>query len=216
MKWVVDLRKSLEKQVGETLTRSMLPQGRWDEIQVRKQELHRWEAALNELRKQMQPEDQQGFGLLVDREVMRPFQRLRDMVLLRQITGEPDNPVLLLKGALLGEELMDEAAIEGLLRRTRPGQMVRYFLSELNRRLAHRAQNGMEDVYQALSPLCGSEVEIIIARPGDAFDVKRHHIAGQDTTGAQPRDRIVRCVALGLRDVTAGIVEPKARVIISS
>lgn len=212
--WVETLKENLEKRV-KGLTSSTLSPDLWNELHNRKEELRRWRDTLDEIKKEMKPEDQQGFGLMVEREVARPFQHLRDLITLRQITEKPGDPVLLLKAALLGEEMLSEAALENLLRRTQPGQMVRYFLPGLNAYLSHRGQKGLDVLYQALSPLCGTEIELVIARPGEAFDIKRHHIVSQETTGAQPRDRIVQCMALGLRDIETGTIEPKAKIVIS-
>ena len=193
---------------------STLSPARWNQLQGRKEELDRWLDILNDLARDMQPEYRKVFVEQVEREVARPLRNLRDLLALRQVSENTDDPVLLLKGALLGDEMLNVASLDALLRRTRPGSMFRYFLPELNERLSYLGQKGMDAVYKALSPLSG-EVELVIARPGEALDVKRHHIVKQDASGEQPNGKIVRCVALGLRDVESGVIEPKARVIIA-
>ena len=125
------------------------------------------------------------------------------------------DPVLLLKGALPGEEVFSASSIASLLRRTRPGQMIRYFLPEIDSRVTENGQENAQRVFDGMTELGGDEVELIGARPGDRFDTSQYQIVGQDTSGGQPRDSIVRCVAHGLKNAQTGETEHKAKVIIA-
>ena len=134
---------------------------------------------------------------------------------LREIQNNSGDPVLLLKGALIGEEIFNASSIASLLRRTRPAQMIRYFLPEIDSRVTENGRMDAQRVFGLMVDLGGDEVEIIGARPGDAFDTRRYQLVRQDTSGTQSRDRIVRCLAHGLKNSQTDEIELKAKVVIA-
>lgn len=211
--WLGSLRGSLQQRVQEAT--AQLPEADWEQLRERAEYLRTFRNTVEELQANMAPDGRASFAVLVKREMDRPLQRLRDLLTLREIQDHPEDPALLIKGALLSDELLDAAALQALLRRTRPGQMIRYFLPELDKRLTERDSRLAQQVYDALVPLCSGEVQLLTARPGDPFDTSQQYIVDQDTTSAQPRNRIVRYIAHGLLDRQTGTVDIKTKVIIA-
>lgn len=211
--WLGSLRGSLEQHVEEAT--AQLPEADWKQLEERAEYLRDFRNTVEELQVNMTSDERTSFAVLVEREIVRPCRRLRDLLTLRDIKAHPEDSALLLKGALLSDELLDASALQAQLRRTRPGQMIRYFLPELDKRLTRRDSKLAREVYDALVPLCSGEVQLLTARPGEAFDTSQQHIVEQDTTGAQARNRIVRYTAHGLRDSQTGEVDLKTKVIIA-
>ena len=213
IEWLKLLKERLKESVGRFS--EDLDEKNWRELEERVAYLRRFLSALEEIKSAMSQDDRTSFAVYVDREVKKPLKQIRDLLTLREIQNASDDPVLLLKGALIGEEIFNASSIASLLRRTRPAQMIRYFLPEIDTRVTQNGQEGAERVFELMMDLGGDEVEIIGARAGDAFDTRRYQIISQDTSGTQPRDRIVRCLAHGLKNAQTDEIELKAKVVIS-
>ena len=214
IEWLKLLKERLKKSV-ERFSEDFVDEENWRELEARRVYLKRFLSALEEIKSAMSPEDRESFAVYVDREVEKPFKQIRDMLTLREVQNASDDPVLLLKGALIGEEIFDASSIASLSRRTRPAQMIRYFLPEIDSRVTENGRMDSQHVFDLMMDLGGDEVEIIGARPGDTFDMRRYQIVSQDTGGTQPRDRIVRCLAHGLKNSQTDEIELKAKVVIS-
>ena len=212
IEWLKSLKVGLKESVSGAILSGSIGEDDWRELQERRAYLSKFQSVLEKIQGEMSEEDCASFAVYVEREVEKPAKQIQDLLTLRDMQNVPDDPVLLLKGALLGGEILDAASIAGMLRRTRPGQMVRYFLSEIDSRVTKRDE---QRVFDGLMDLGGDEVEIIGAYPGDQYDMSRYQIVGQDTSGAYPRDHIVRCVAHGLKNSQTGEIELKAKVIIA-
>ncbi|MCY3666198.1 MAG: hypothetical protein OXH81_11105 [Gemmatimonadetes bacterium] len=212
IEWLKSLKVGLKESVSGAVLSGSIGEDDWRELQERRAYLSKFQSVLEKIQGDMSEEDRASFAAYVEREVEKPRKQIQDLLTLRDMQNAPNDPVLLLKGALLGGEILDAASIAGMLRRTRPGQMVRYFLSEIDSRVTKR--DGQR-VFDGLMDLGGDEVEIIGAYPGDQYDMSRYQIVGQDTSGAYPRDHIVRCVAHGLKNSQTGEIELKAKVIIA-
>ena len=214
IEWLKLLKEGLKDRV-RSVSGNAIEEEQRRELKKRVAYLRRFLAALAEIESTMSPEDRVSFGGYVDREIKKPLKQMRDLLTLCEMQNASTDPVLFFKGALLGEEVFSASSIASILRRTRPGQMVRYFLPEIDSRVIKNGQEDAQRVFNGMMGLGGDEVEIIGARSGDEFDTTQHQIVGQDTSGAQPRDRIVRCVAHGLKNVQSGETERKAKVIIA-
>lgn len=213
IEWLKLLKERLKESVGRFS--EDLDEKNWRELEERVVYLRRFRSALEEITTEMSQDDRAAFAVYVDREVEKPLKQIRDLLTLREMQNDSDDPVLLLKGALTGEEVFNESSIASLLRRTRPAQMIRYFLPEIDTRVTQKGQENAQRVFNLIVDLSGDEVEIIGARPGDTFDMRRYQIISQDTSGTQPRDRIVRCLAHGLKNSQTDEIELKAKVVIS-
>ncbi len=213
IEWLKLLKEKLKESVGSFS--EDLDEKNWRELEERVVYLRRFRSALEEITTEMSQDDRAAFAVYVDREVEKPLKQIRDLLTLREMQNDSDDPVLLLKGALIGEEVFNESSIASLLRRTRPAQMIRYFLPEIDTRVTQKGQEDAQRVFNLIVDLSGDEVEIIGARPGDTFDMRRYQIISQDTSGTQPRDRIVRCLAHGLKNSQTDEIELKAKVVIS-
>lgn len=213
IEWLKLLKERLKESVGRFS--EDLDEKNWRELEERVVYLRRFRSALEEITTEMSQDDRAAFAVYVDREVEKPLKQIRDLLTLREMQNDSDDPVLLLKGALIGEEVFNESSIASLLRRTRPAQMIRYFLPEIDTRVTQKGQENAQRVFNLIVDLSGDEVEIIGARPGDTFDMRRYQIISQDTSGTQPRDRIVRCLAHGLKNSQTDEIELKAKVVIS-
>ncbi len=213
IEWLKLLKERLKESVGRFS--EDLDEKNWCELEERVVYLRRFRSALEEITTEMSQDDRAAFAVYVDREVEKPLKQIRDLLTLREMQNDSDDPVLLLKGALTGEEVFNESSIASLLRRTRPAQMIRYFLPEIDTRVTQKGQENAQRVFNLIVDLSGDEVEIIGARPGDTFDMRRYQIISQDTSGTQPRDRIVRCLAHGLKNSQTDEIELKAKVVIS-
>lgn len=214
IEWLKLLKEQLKESVSK-LSEDLVDEENWHELKERVAYLGRFRSALEEITSAMSSEDRDSFAVYVDREVERPLKQIRDMLTLRKMQNASDDPVLLLKGALIGEEIFDAASIASLLRRTRPAQMIRYFLPEIDSRVTENGRMDAQRVFDLMMDLGGDEVEIIGARPGDTFDTRRYQIVSQDTSGTQSRDRIVRCLAHGLKNSQTDEIELKAKVVIA-
>ncbi len=214
IKWLKLLKDRLKKRV-ERLSEELVDEENWHKLEEREKYLDRFQLALEEIKSAMSQDDRASFDVYVDREVKKPLKQIQDLLKLREIQNASDDPVLLLKGALIGEEVFNASSIASLLRRTRPEQMIRYFLPEIDSRVTQNGQENAQRVFDLMMDLSGDEVEIIGARLGDTFDMRRYQIISQDTSGAQPRDRIVRCLAHGLKNSQTDEIELKAKVVIS-
>ncbi len=213
IEWLKLLKERLKESVGRFSEN--LDEENWHELEARIAYLRRFRSALEEIKSAISQDDRASFAVYVDREVEKPLRQIRDLLTLREMQNDSDDPVLLLKGALIGEEVFNASSIASLLRRTRPAQMIRYFLPEIDSRVTQNGQEDAQRVFDLMMDLSGDEVEIIGARPGDAFDMRRYQIISQDTSGTQPRDRIVRCLAHGLKNSQTDEIEFKAKVVIS-
>ena len=213
IKWLKLLKERLKESVGSFS--EDLDEENWRELKERVAYLRRFRSALGEIKSAMSQDDRASFAVYVDREVEKPLKQIRDLLTLREMQNDSDDPVLLLKGALIGEEIFNASSIASLLRRTRPAQMIRYFLPEIDTRVTQKGQEDAQRVFDLMVDLSGDEVEIIGARSGDTFDMRRYQIISQDTSGTQPRDRIVRCLAHGLKNSQTDEIELKAKVVIS-
>ena len=213
----IEWLKLLKERLKESVDRFSedLDEKNWRELEERVVYLRRFRSALEEITTEMSQDDRAAFAVYVDREVEKPLKQIRDLLTLREMQNDSDDPVLLLKGALTGEEVFNESSIGSLLRRTRPAQMIRYFLPEIDTRVTQKGQENAQRVFNLIVDLSGDEVEIIGARPGDTFDMRRYQIISQDTSGTQSRDRIVRCLAHGLKNSQTDEIELKAKVVIS-
>ena len=80
------------------------------------------------------------------------------------------------------KRFFNASSIASLLRRTRPAQMIRYFLPEIDSRVTQNGQEHAQRVFDLMVDLGGDEVEIIGARPGDTFDMRQYQIISQDTS----------------------------------
>ena len=214
IEWLKSLKAGLAERVRGVSERAITEEHR-RELKQRVAYLRRFLAALAEIESAMSSEDRISFDGYVDREIEKPLKQMRDLLTLCEMQNASTDPVLLLKGALLGEEVFSASSIASLLRRTRPGQMIRYFLPEIDKRVTEHGQENAQRVFDGMAGLGGDEVELIGACPGDEYDTSRYQIVGQDTSGAQSRDRIVRCVAHGLKNAQSGKIERKAKVIIA-
>ncbi len=213
IQWLKSLKEGLQERVKSFSGNAIEEHGR--ELNARVTYLRRFLAALEEMASAMSPEDRASFATYVDREAKKPLKQIQDLLTLREMQDDSTDPVLLLKGALLGEEMFNVPSIASILRRTRPGQMIRYFLPEIDSRVTQKGQQDAQRVFEKMMDLGGDEVEIIGARPGDPYDMGRYQIVSQDTSGTQPRDRIVRCLAHGLKNAQTGEIELKAKVVIA-
>ena len=213
IEWLKLLKERLKESVGSFS--EDLDEENWRELKDRVTYLRQFRSALEEIKSAMSQDERISFAVYVDREVEKPLKQIQDLLTLREMRNDSDDPVLLLKGALIGEEVFNASSIESLLRRTRPAQMIRYFLPEIDSRVTQNGQEDAQRVFDLMMDLGGDEVEIIGARPGDTFDMRRYQIVSQDTSGTQPRDRIVRCLAHGLRNSQIDEIDLKAKVIIS-
>ena len=213
IEWLKLLKERLKESVGRFS--EDLDEENWRELEARIAYLRRFRSALEEIKSAMSQDDRASFAVYVDREVEKPLKQIRDLLTLREMQNDSDDPVLLLKGALIGEEVFNASSIASLLRRTRPAQMIRYFLPEIDSRVTQNGQEHAQRVFDLMVDLGGDEVEIIGARPGDTFDMRQYQIISQDTSGVQPRDRIVRCLAHGLKNSQTDEIELKAKVVIS-
>ena len=213
IEWLKLLKERLKESVGRFS--EDLDEENWRKLEARIAYLRRFRSALEEIKSAMSQDDRASFAVYVDREVEKPLKQIRDLLTLREMQNDSDDPVLLLKGALIGEEVFNASSIASLLRRTRPAQMIRYFLPEIDSRVTQNGQEHAQRVFDLMVDLGGDEVEIIGARLGDTFDMRQYQIISQDTSGAQPRDRIVRCLAHGLKNSQTDEIELKAKVVIS-
>lgn len=213
IEWLALLKERLKESVGRFS--GDLDEENWRELKDQIAYLRRFQSALEEIKRAMSQDDGNSFAVYVDREVEKPLKQIQDLLTLREMQNDLDDPVLLLKGALIGEEVFNASSIESLLRRTRPAQMIRYFLPEIDSRVTQNGQEDAQRVFDLMMDLGGDEVEIIGARPGDTFDMRRYQIVSQDTSGTQPRDRIVRCLAHGLKNSQTDEIDLKAKVIIA-
>ena len=213
IEWLKLLKERLKESVGRFS--EDLVEENWRELEACIAYLRRFRSALEEIQSTMSQDDRASFAVYVDREVEKPVKQIRDLLTLREMQNDSDDPVLLLKGALIGEEVFNASSIASLLRRTRPAQMIRYFLPEIDSRVTQNGQEHAQRVFDLMVDLGGDEVEIIGARPGDTFDMRQYQIISQDTSGAQPRDRIVKCLAHGLKNSQTDEIELKAKVVIS-
>ena len=213
IEWLKLLKERLKESVGRFS--EDLDEKNWHDLEERVAYLRRFLSALEEFKSAMSQDDRTSFAVYVDREVEKPLKQIRDLLTLREMQNDSDDPVLLLKGALIGEEIFNASSIASLLRRTRPVQMIRYFLPEIDSRVTQKGQEDAQRVFDLMMDLSGNEVEIIGARSGDTFDMRRYQIISQDTSGTQPRDRIVRCLAHGLKNSQTDEIELKAKVVIS-
>lgn len=214
VEWLKRLKAGLEERVLGVAEHAIAEEHR-RELKKRVAYLRRFLAALAEIESAMSSEDRVSFAVYVDREIEKPLKQMRDLLTLCEMQNASTDPVLLLKGALLGEEVFSASSIASLLRRTRPGQMIRYFLPEIDSRVTKNGQENAQRVFDGMTELGGDEVELIGARLGDPFDTGRYQIVGQDTSTPQHRDQIVRCVAHGLKNAQSGEIERKAKVIIA-
>ncbi len=213
IEWIKLLKRRIRESVGSFS--DDLDEENWRELKDRVTYLRQFRSALEEIKSAMSQDDRASFAVYVDREVEKPLKQIQDLLTLREMQDDSDDPVLWLKGALIGEEVFNASSIESLLRRTRPAQMIRYFLPEIDSRVTQNRQEDAQRVFDLMMDLGGDEVEIIGARPGDSFDRRRFQIASQDTSGTQPRDRIVRCLAHGLKNSQTDEIDLKAKVIIA-
>ena len=213
IEWLKLLKERLKESVGSFS--EDLDEENWRELKDRVAYLRRLRSALEEIKSAMSQDNRDSFAVYVDREVEKPLKQIRDLLTLREMQNDSDDPVLLLKGALTGDEVFNASSIASLLRRTRPAQMIRYFLPEIDSRVTQKGQEDAQRVFDLMVDLSGDEVEIIGARSGDTFDMRRYQIISQDTSGTQPRDRIVRCLAHGLKNSQTDEIELKAKVVIS-
>lgn len=213
IEWLKLLKERLKESVGSFS--EDLDEESWRELKERLAYLRRLRSALEEIRGAMSQDDRTSFAVYVNREVEKPVKQIQDLLTLREMQNNSDDPVLLLKGALIGEEVFNASSIASILRRTRPAQMIRYFLPEIDSRVTQNGQEDAQRVFDLMVDLGGDEVEVIGARPGDMFDMRRYQIISQDTSGTQPRDRIVRCLAHGLKSSQTDEIELKAKVVIS-
>lgn len=213
IEWLKLLKERLKESVGRFS--EDLDEENWRELKDRVAYLRRFRSALEEIKSPMSQDDRTSFAVYVDREVEKPLKQIRDLLTLREMQNDSDDPVLLLKGALTGDEVFNASSIASLLRRTRPAQMIRYFLPEIDSRVTQKGQEDAQRVFDLMMDLSGDEVEIIGARSGDTFDMRQYQIISQDTSGIQPRDRIVRCLAHGLKNSQTDEIELKAKVVIS-
>ena len=214
IEWLKLLKERLKESVGRFS--EDLDEENWRELKERVAYLRRFRSALEEIKSAMLQDDRTSFAVYVDREVENPLKQIQDLLTLREMQNDSDDPVLLLKGALIGEEIFNESSIASLLRRTRPVQMIRYFLPEIDSRVTQNSQEDAQGVFDLMVDLGGDEVEIIGARPGDTFDTRRYQIVSLDTSGTQSRDRIVRCLAHGLKNAQTDEIELKAKVVIAA
>ena len=214
IKWLKLLKEQLKESVGR-FSEDLVDEENWRELKERVAYLRRFRSALEEIKSTMSQDDRASFAVYVDREVEKPLKQIQDLLTLREMQNASDDPVLLLKGALIGEEVFNASSIASLLRRTRPAQMIRYFLPEIDSRVTQKGQEDAQRVFAEMQNLGGDEVEIIGARPGDTFDMRRYQIVSQDTSGTQSRDRIVRCLAHGLKNSQTDEIELKAKVVIA-
>ena len=213
----IEWLKSLKRKLEESVSRFSedLDEENWRELKERVEYLRRFLSALEEITSAMSQDDRASFAIYVDREVEKPLKQIQDLLTLREMQNDSDDPVLLLKGALVGEEVFNASSIASILRRTRPAQMIRYFLPEIDSRVTENGEKDAERVFEEMGKLGGDEVEIIGARPGDTFDTRRYQIVSQDTSGTQSRDQIVRCLAHGLKNSQTDEIELKAKVVIA-
>lgn len=213
IEWLKLLKEKLKESAGSFS--EDLDEEIWRELKDRVAYLRLFRSAIEEIKSAMSQDDRASFAVYVNREVEKPLKQIEDLLTLREMQNDLDDPVLLLKGALTGEEVFNESSIASLLRRTLPAQMIRYFLPEIDTRVTQKGQEDAQHVFDLMMDLGGDEVEIIGARPGDTFDTRRYQIISQDTSGTQPRDRIVRCLAHGLKNSQTDEIELKAKVVIS-
>ena len=214
IEWLKLLKKQLKESVSK-FSEDLVDEENWRELKERVAYLGRFRSALEEIKSAMSQDDRTSFAVYVDREVEKPLKQIRDLLTLREMQNDLDDPVLLLKGALTGDEVFNASSIASLLRRTRPAQMIRYFLPEIDTRVTQNGQADGERVFELMMDLSGDEVEIIGARSGDSFDMSRYQIVSQDTSGTQSRDRIVKCLAHGLKNSQTDEIELKAKVVIA-
>lgn len=214
IEWLKLLREGLKERV-RSVSGDAIEEDDRRELKERVAYLRRFLAALEEIGRAMSPEDRVSFEGYVDREIKKPLKQMRELLTLCEMQNASTDPVLLLKGALLGEEVFSASSLASLLRRTRPGQMIRYFLPEIDSRVTKNGEKDAQRVFDGMAGLGGDEVEMIGARPGDSFDTSRYQIVGQDTSTSQRRDQIVRCVAHGIKNAQSGEIERKAKVIIA-
>lgn len=213
IKWIRSLRENLVQIIQKAAEK--LPQADWSMLKERGQYLSEFQRAINSLIMNMEPGDKESFRVLLEREINRPLRQIKDLFTLRKIQNQSDDPSLLLKGALMSEELLDKEGVRALIHRTRPGQMIRYFIPELDKRLTERDIKLAEKVYKTMQPLCEEEIQLLAPQPGDLGDSYKQHIVDQETTSNQPRNHIIRYVAHGLLDRETGAVDLKPKVIIA-
>ncbi len=187
----------------------------WEGLAARKQNLVDFSHALEGLASRMTPADRESFLPLLESEVRQPLARLRDLLALREIDQHPDNSALLLKGALLGDELLRPSAIQALLRRTQPDHLLRSFLPEVDRRLSEKRPDLAKEVLESLSPVCPPHLRLLDARAGEALDLTRHQIASTEVSEGTTRNKILRYQGHGIFNEKSGNVELKTKVVVA-
>ncbi len=196
IRWIKELRGALVQHIEEATIE--ISDNRWQQIEEREKSLQGFRTAFDDLMLEMDSDDTLDFKMLVENRLKGAQEQLSSLLTFRAAKTQAEDPISLLKGALVGAELLDETRLDSLLRRTEARDLILLFLPEVDQRLTKKGSEGGQKVYDKLSPLCGRNLHLLVARQGEDFNNERQTNIGHEQKMGVQRGQIVRYEAHGI------------------